>query len=381
MADKLERDYPIPVPPDQFDQKNEVFKRARWDQGIISWARPSHENVKYEDRPGYRQHDFALMNSAWNLEHDMACGNSQSNSRLYSWSRVSDKLKPYIEAGVKVAGSPQGNSKIIKQAARFLGATLVGICGVHPNLTYSHEYNTFTHEHYPIKLPEDHTNAIVIAVDMDYRAVSHSPNAIASAATGFGYSKMAFVANSVAIFIRSMGYNAAPSGNDTALSVPLAIAAGLGEPGRMGLLITQQYGPRVRLCKVFTNMPLVHDTFRPFGVKKFCDICMKCAQHCPSRAISYDAPTTQGVSISNHSGVLKWYVNPEKCYRFWAQNRTDCITCINVCPFNKPRGILHDSVRTVIRTMPVLNRVLVKTDNLLGYGTPKHSKEFWNASP
>jgi epoxyqueuosine reductase QueG len=127
-------------------------------------------------------------------------------------------------------------------------------------------------------------------------------------------------------------------------------------------------------------MPLVHDAFQPFGVKKFCDICMKCAQHCPSRAISYDAPTTQGISISNHSGVLKWYVNPEKCYRFWAQNRTDCSTCIHVCPFNKPPGILHDSARTVIRTMPGLNRVLVKADDFLGYGKPKHSKEFWNAS-
>jgi reductive dehalogenase len=380
MDDKLEPDYPISIPPDQFDQKNEVFKRARWDQEIMAWARLSHENVRYEERPGYRQHDFALMNGAWNLEHDMACGNARSNSRLYSWSRVSDRLKPYIEAGGNFNGSPEWNSMIIKQAARFLGASLVGICRVHPNLIYSHEYNTLSHEHYPIKFPEDHINAIVIAVEMDYRAVSHSPNAIASAATGFGYSKMAFVANSVAVFIRGMGYDAAPSGNDTALSVPLAIAAGLGEPGRMGLLITEQYGPRVRLCKVFTNMPLADDGFKPFGVEKFCDICMKCAQHCPSRAISYDAPTTQGISISNHSGVLKWYVNPEKCYRFWAQNRTDCSTCIHVCPFNKPPGILHDSARTVIRTMPVLNRVLVKADNLLGYGNLKHSKEFWNAS-
>jgi reductive dehalogenase len=380
MANKLEHDYPIPVPPNQFDQKNEVFKRARWDQEIVSWARPFLENVKYENRLGYRRHDCALRMGAWNLEHDMACGNSQSNSRLYSWSRVSEKVRPYIEAGDRMPGSPHGNSKIIKQAARFFGAALVGICGVHPHLIYSHEYNVFTNEHYPLQLPEDHTNAIVIAVEMDYRAIRFSPNAVAGAATGLGYSKMAFVANSVAILIRSMGYDAAPCGNDTALSIPLAMAAGLGEPGRMGLLITPQYGPRVRLCKVFTNMPLSHDTFQAFGVKKFCDVCLKCAQHCPSRAISYDAPTTQGVCISNHSGVLKWYANPEKCYRFWAENRMDCTTCVSVCPFNKPPGILHDSVRAVIRTVPVLNRMIVKTDDLLGYGKSKHAKEFWNTS-
>jgi reductive dehalogenase len=378
MADQLEREYPIPVPPVQFDQKNEVFKRARWDPEIMSWARPFHENVEYGDRPGYRRHDCALRMGAWNLEHDMACGNSLSNSRLYSWSRVSEKLKPYIEAGEIMSSSPQKNSNIIKKAARFLGADLVGICGVHPHLIYSHEYNTLAQKHYPLKLPEDHTNAIVMAVEMDYRAISHSPNAIASAATGFGYSMMAFVANSVAIFIRSLGYDAAPSGNDTALSIPLAMAASLGELGRMGLLITPQFGPRVRLCKVFTNMPLVHDTFRHFGVKKFCENCLKCARSCPSRAISYEPPTIQGVTISNHSGVLKWYIDPEKCYRFWADNRLDCTTCVYACPFNKPQGILHDGVRFVIRTMPVLNRLIAKTDDLLGYGKPKHGKEFWN---
>jgi len=62
-----------------------------------------------------------------------------------------------------------------------------------------------------------------MAVEMDYKAISYSPNSIASAATGFGYSKMAFVANSIAIFIRSMDYDAAPSGNDTGLSIPLAL--------------------------------------------------------------------------------------------------------------------------------------------------------------
>jgi hypothetical protein len=161
MTNKLEHDYPIPVPPDQFDQKNEVFKRARWDQEIISWARPFLENVKYENRTGYRRHDYALRMGAWNLEHDMACGNSQSNSKLYSWSCVSEKVRPYIETG----------------------------------------------------------------------------------------------------------------------------------------------------------------------------------------------------------------------------DRMDCTTCVSVCPFNKSRGILHDSVRTVIRTVPVLNRMIAKTDDLLEYGKPKHSKEFWNASP
>lgn len=47
--------------------------------------------------------------------------------------------------------------------------------------------------------------------------------------------------------------------NDTALAIPYAIKAGLGEYGRHGLLITPEYGPRVRIGKIFTDMPLAHD--------------------------------------------------------------------------------------------------------------------------
>ena len=41
------------------------------------------------------------------------------------------------------------------------------------------------------------------------------------------------------------------------ISIPIAIDAGLGQLGRMGLIVTPKYGPRVRLAKVITDMPLV----------------------------------------------------------------------------------------------------------------------------
>ena len=70
----------------------------------------------------------------------------------------------------------------------------------------------------------------------------------------------------LAEFIRILGYKAIPMGNDTSLSIPLAIDAGLGELGRHGLLITPEYGPCVRLCKVFTDLPLEPDKPIQFGV-------------------------------------------------------------------------------------------------------------------
>jgi epoxyqueuosine reductase len=82
-----------------------------------------------------------------------------------------------------------------------------------------------------------------MAIEMKHEEIAHSPNAIGGAATGLGYSRMTFVANLVVNHMRGLGYQAAPSGNDTALSFFLAIATGLGELGRMGMLVTEKFGP------------------------------------------------------------------------------------------------------------------------------------------
>jgi hypothetical protein len=81
-----------------------------------------------------------------------------------------------------------------------------------------------------------------MAVEMDRTFIGSSPDAAAGAATGAAYSKMAYTSFLLAQFIRGLGYAAVPCGNDTALSIPLAIRAGLGEAGRNGLLITREFG-------------------------------------------------------------------------------------------------------------------------------------------
>ncbi len=73
-------------------------------------------------------------------------------------------------------------------------------------------------------------------------------------------------------------------GNDTALSIPQAVDAGLGELGRNGLLITPDRGPCVRICKVFADMPLAPDRPVRFGVSEFCRSCARCADACQARS-------------------------------------------------------------------------------------------------
>jgi len=372
-------DFPFPVPDYQYDQKNEMFKRRTWDKEIIPHAARLYSQVHYQEKYGFRKLDYALRNASWHIEYGFAFGNSKSNHGLYSWTHIADKIKRFTKTQGPVQYSPGENTRIIKKAARFLGADLVGISYAHPNLIYSHELDLLENKHRPIVLPSGCNHAVVMAVEMDYDSARYSPDAISGASTGLGYSKQAVLANLVATFIRGLCYQAIPSGNDTALSIPLAMAAGLGELGRMGLLITKKYGPRVRICKVFTDLPLHTDNFEPFGVESFCATCKRCVKNCPSQAISGSEQTHKGPSLSNFSGTKRWYINPEKCFLFWTKNWMDCNNCVNVCPFNKPPGIIHDAARSIIQRMPIFNRLLVLFDELLGYGRPIHinEKNFW----
>jgi reductive dehalogenase len=367
----------FPVPAERFDQANEVFKRSLWDEELTPHGRRFYAEVEYRDKRGYRRLDFALRNAAWNLEWGFGLGNSRPGSGLYSWEGVPEKAQHYL-AGEPVSLPPAQMSAYVKKAARFLGADLAGIARVHPNWFYSRGFDTIAREHFEVEVPEGFSTAVVLAVAMDYDNLRAAPTATAGAATGLGYSRMAEVANLVAAFIRHLGYRALPCGNDTALSVPLAMVAGLGEGSRMGLLITELLGPRLRLCKVLTDMPLAADSYRPFGVTEFCRDCQACARHCPSKAIPDGEMTSDGPTMSNLKGVLKWHVDPERCFRFWAANRADCTVCIRVCPFNKPAGRLHDSARALIRRRrPLLNRALSRLDEALGYQRATPPDDFW----
>ena len=140
----------------------------------------------------------------------------------------------------------------------------------------------------PVEMPEWVNKAAVMAVERDRLGIATSPICPASATTGLGYSMMAFLALTIAEFIRNLEYTAIPAGNDVALSISIATDSGLGELGRHGMLITQEYGPRVRLCKLFTDLPLVPYKPIEFEVIEFCKGCNLCTEACPVSAISRD---------------------------------------------------------------------------------------------
>lgn len=354
----------ITGPLHRFDDRNGAFSRlqrgeVRQSEKDICTDKLYHRDAQRGRRKGYEQEDYAR---AW------AGRTIDTIIRANLYTRDLEVFQTPIDTPDKGAVTQH-----VKSAARWFGADLVGIAEVNLSWVYSHwgDLNAaysggLANPGDPINVPARFKYAVVMAVEMDYEEFKCSP--AVEAASNLGYSQMAFTAPSLAIYIQQLGYHAMACGNDYALSIPLAVDAGLGELGRHGLLITEQFGPRVRICKVFTDLPLEIDSPRDIGVQHFCETCQRCAEACPGRAIMSGDRTDKPWDISNNVNVLKWPVKAMNCLRWWFKNASECGNCIRVCPYNKPPGWPHSSVRKVIKTTPLFDRFFVQMDKVLGYG-------------
>ncbi len=361
-----------------FDQKNEMFKRALWEEDQKYISDGFNGVIELDGKNGAHLENVALRNAAWSIEGGYARGVEGPNFGLFRWSGRAHGVCAEPQGAKLDASDPERAARIVKQVGKFFGASLVGICKYDQRWVYSKGFKIPECEEFEIKIPDEAKYVIVLATEMEYKQIKFSPSFQGSASVGLGYSQMAIVAGMLAQFLRRIGYSAIPTGNDTAMSIPYAVQAGLGELGRNGILVTPKYGPRVRLCKVFTDLPLAYDKPIQFGVKEFCDACKKCADLCPGQAIPDGERTKEGPNKSNSHGPLKWYVDGRKCYEFWGKSRCDCGVCIRVCPFNKPKGRLHDVSRFLIERFPQLGTVFLKVDNLCGYGKQTPIEKFWN---
>jgi epoxyqueuosine reductase QueG len=188
--------------------------------------------------------------------------------------------------------------------------------------------------------------------------------------SGKQYVESARVAVQLAAAVRKMGYRARAhiDGNYRVIAPLVAREAGLGEIGRMGLLMTPCQGPRVRLGVVTTDMPLQTDEYTGDGsVLDFCRICVKCADNCPSQSIPFGDRQTQ------EDGSLRWIINPDTCFRYWNAVGTDCGKCMAVCPYSHPDTPVHNAVRRGLRRSGNFRRLALRMDDFL-YGRYPDSK-------
>ena len=366
----------------RFDERDVVFARNRT-------IRPGSEQFEayYQMRPEYEEFDAARREKGGPLGRPGTIDKPKDRPNIaatFSSQGIAMHLSPpeaYQPAahpelkGQRVEMSPQEASKRVKGYTLNIGAKLVGITEINPLWLYSNRGEIFREnwEDWGNAIDVPHKYAVVFATEMAFELVGTAPHTPTTIASMSNYAEDAFIATQLAAYIANLGYSASADHlrhYDTLL-VPLAVDAGLGEIGRLGYLMTKDYGPRIRLSAVTTDLPLVTDNPVDIGVEDFCKICKKCANCCPSSSIPLDDQTEV-------NGTLRWKLNAETCFDYWGKVGTDCNVCMRVCPWSHANTFPHKIIRTLI-TRNRLSRTLFNLMDDIFYGRkpkPKPAPEW-----
>jgi reductive dehalogenase len=266
--------------------------------------------------------------------------------------------------------NPDIAAEMVKGYARNLGADLVGITEINPLWVYSHRGEIF-HENWDDwgkQIELKHKYAVVFATEMSLDLVGTAPHTPTTIASMGNYAKGAYIATQLAAYIANLGYptTAHHLRHYDFVLVPLAADAGLGQCGRLGYLMTKEFGPRVRLGAVSTDLPLIPDRPVDIGVEDFCRICKKCAVCCPSNSIPSDDP-------KEVNGTLRWKLNAETCFDYWGTVGTDCNICMRVCPWSHATTFPHKIIRALISRNHYSRRFFSIMDDIF-YGKKPKSK-------
>ncbi|TKG93631.1 reductive dehalogenase [Puteibacter caeruleilacunae] len=365
-------------------------------------------NQKHDNsKKGWDQLGAAINAGGWALHHAVSANAcfSQAGQGILKWEQLSEaegkqgshSSKDWVSDEKYKFRDKQEASNAIKRAARLFGADLIGITKRDKRWDYTDFFDgnlmlqgkrdeaVYGWE----KFPFEPKSVIVLAFEEDYECIAAAPTHLGGAAVGEGYTRMTKVAYQLSVMLKQLGYMAVPASNDVGMSVPYAIAAGLGEGSRMGTLVTYKYGPRVRLAKVYTNLDFVeYDKPIEFGVMDFCKNCKRCADACPGKAISFDTEPTFEPPYDNawynSTGIKKYYMDARKCIKVWGDFGSDCGSCVAACPYNKPDFWHHRLVDKITKLMPgPVHDFMREMDIAFGYGdvdNPEKVDKFFDAS-
>jgi reductive dehalogenase len=343
----------------------QVLPTSRIDERLTMFSRnelkPGTENFDtfYKNNPDKKVKDDIFRSKAGLLKP----GSSQYNPFQFASADASfetiDALKRKVDGTVnktKTLSNPEEITTFIKAWSKKLGAL---DCG----MTTLKEYHLYSFggrsERRGKPVIKKHKYAIAFTVEMDKKMVDSAPSGSIVMESGQQYLESGKIALQVAAFIRNLGFEAMAhiDGNYEVVCPLVARDAGLGEIGRMGILMTPKLGPRVRISVVTTNLPVIIDEpLHDYSVIDFCEKCKKCADACPSQAISFE-------SRKNIDGALRWQINQEACFTLWCQMGTDCGRCISVCPYSHPDNLLHNMVRFGLKQSSTFRTAALKMDD------------------
>jgi epoxyqueuosine reductase len=238
-------------------------------------------------------------------EHD------KLNSSLIMATRQTAQMEPTTE--------PTGEdvTQKIKDKARELGYLEVGITTYDTRYEYQSKRGF---NHYP--------HAICLAYEQDFEPTQTIPSIDAEIVHSSTYRTQAAAGLELANYIRSLGYHAQVihSSDATGPVIPMFVAAGLGQLGACGYLLTPHAGNRNRLMMLTTDANVTHDQPVDYGIHAFCQVCQVCVNRCPGRALMRDKIWWRGIEKN------KLYF--KRCRPVMARY-LGCGVCMKVCPIQK----------------------------------------------
>ena len=234
------------------------------------------------------------------------------NRPLIMAARASSELEP--------SAQPDGEdvTEVIKAKARELGFVEVGITAFDPRYSYASKKNqSVFYQHF-----------IALAYEQDFEPTQTIPSVDAEIVHSSTYRTEGAAALELGNFIRGLGYHAQVSGSGDAVGpyIPLHVAAGVGQQGACGYLLTPHVGSRCRLVSITTDANVSYDKPVDYGIHAYCQVCQVCVNRCPGRALMRDKIWWRGVEKN------KLYF--KRCRPVMARY-LGCGICMKVCPIQK----------------------------------------------
>ncbi len=260
---------------------------------------------------GRQRIDWAALDMFFNLTNPWP----MFWENLRGWWERRNAAGPVALRPAAVPADPAETSALVKTKAAEIGLDLVGI-------TLFDEESQYAGRTWPYKY------AICLGAAMNRAEMEYVPSKRAATEVMRTYRRSSQMANRLAKFIRSLGWQAEAFGiGEDIMLIPMAIRAGLGQLGKHGSMISKEHGSNFRLTVVLTDLPMALDGPVDSGVEDFCASCQVCTSACPPKAIF---PEKQWVR-----GEQKWYVDFDKCIPYFTLTH-GCAICIEVCPWSEP---------------------------------------------
>ncbi|MFW5841940.1 MAG: 4Fe-4S dicluster domain-containing protein [Bacillota bacterium] len=313
-----------------YDERNTMFSRARLKPGTKAYTDfyNAHPHLKPLDDK-VRGMDITEKLRKSDHYKSLFLPLTESNTTIIKALHDIVNKKPIA----KKQPIPNHFHKNIKAITNHFGAAKTGIVKLTKAHYYSHHGGVNDRigitNNYGLPTDKHYTHAIVYMIPMNLEYINRAPFFEEMLETEHVYVKIAETGSKLALYLKSIGYDAMFQSEAYYLTplVPLAYDAGLGEIGMANHIVTPEFGDRVRLGAVLTTLPLKQDAPIDFGLEQFCKRCALCLMNCPSHSIKPHKRIVNGRPF--------YKFDDQTCFNLWKNTGTDCGTCIQSCPFSQ----------------------------------------------